>query len=426
MKKLSRILALALTLCMAFAMIPAPAHAEGLFGGSPSGGASETPAQTGEANAVMKQAAYFRSGPNKSAAKLTSISEVPKGASITVLEKTNKEYWKISYKNTTGYVYASYVNLTGTTAGGGSASSDPSDNTLGGSGGSSSSSSTLGVTTKTCNFRVDSSTSSAAVAGCKTISSGKQVTILDNSGSYWKVSYNGYTGYIYGPYVKIGGGSSSSSGATATGSLAYAPYTGGSSDRWGTIQVDGTNISASIYCNAIDKKGNFYYNAYSSSYNYIYALSYVSNPIAVIYGHNMRKSGVGLHQLHHVQNAWLGKAKCEYCGKSCSGAQTRVFNINYNGASRWELEGFFEASSSTISSSATRKSIELMAAMQSYRTGSEKQEWIDYMMRYCTSSYGGATLGSISSSDQVMVLVTCADKSGDSYQRMYMLLKAVG
>ena len=270
------------------------------------------------------------------------------------------------------------------------------------------------------------STSSAAVAGCKTISSGKQVTILDNSGSYWKVSYNGYTGYIYGPYVKIGGGSSSSSGATATGSLAYAPYTGGSSDRWGTIQVDGTNISASIYCNAIDKKGNFYYNAYSSSYNYIYALSYVSNPIAVIYGHNMRKSGVGLHQLHHVQNAWLGKAKCEYCGKSCSGAQTRVFNINYNGASRWELEGFFEASSSTISSSATRKSIELMAAMQSYRTGSEKQEWIDYMMRYCTSSYGGATLGSISSSDQVMVLVTCADKSGDSYQRMYMLLKAVG
>ena len=125
MKKISRILALALTLCMAFAMIPAPAHAEGLFGGSPSGGASEAPAQTGEANAVMKQAAYFRSGPNKSAAKLTSISEVPKGASITVLEKTNKEYWKISYKNTTGYVYASYVNLTGTTAGGGSASYDP-------------------------------------------------------------------------------------------------------------------------------------------------------------------------------------------------------------------------------------------------------------------------------------------------------------
>ena len=103
-----------------------------------------------------------------------------------------------------------------------------------------------------------------------------------------------------------------------------------------------------------------------------------------------------------------------------------MFSINYNGSSRWQLVGFFEASSSTVSSSTTRKNIQLMAAMQSYRTGAALQEWINYMMGYCNSSYKGATLGSMTSNDKVMVIVTCADSSGDSYQRMYMLLKAVG
>ena len=30
------------------------------------------------------------------------------------------------------------------------------------------------------------------------------------------------------------------------------------------------------------------------------------------------------------------------------------------------------------------------------------------------------------SSDKLMLLMTCADSSGDSYQRLYMVLKAVG
>lgn len=277
MKKTTRILALALVLCMAFAMLPAAAHAEGSMvtwgSGTPSSDSSSA-----AANAVMKQDAYFRTGPSKSYGKVAGISEVPKGASIAVIDNSNSEYWKVVYKNTTGYVFASYVKLTGTdstTASGGSNTLSSGTLSSGGSslgsssggsmssgtlssgsmssGGSdsSSSSSLVGVTTKTCNFRVGSSTSSAAVAGCKTIPSGKQVSVLDNSGTYWKVSYNGYTGWIYGPYVKLSSGSSSSgsSSSTAAASLGYASFSGSlgsSSDRWGSIQIDGTNISAYI------------------------------------------------------------------------------------------------------------------------------------------------------------------------------------
>ncbi len=326
------------------------------------------------------------------------------------------------------------LTITGGTGSDSSGGSSTSGGGLSGgnsSGGSSQTSTVWGVTTAKCNFRTGPDTSSAQVSGCKQIPSGKQVTILDNTSSskYWKVGYNGYVGWIYASYVKMQSGGSGSGGTTA-GKLVYASYTGTSADVWGSIQIDGTNINTYIYCNAIDKKGNFYYNAYSSSKNYIYALSYLTNPIAVIYGHNMRKSALkqttnlGFHELHHVQNAWLGKSSCEYCKRDCSGARTSVFNISYNGSTKWELVGFFETTTSTVKSSTTRKNLELFAAMQSYRTGSEKQQWIDTMMSYCTSAYKGATLGSMSSSDKIMVLVTCADSSGDSYQRMYMLLKA--
>ena len=460
MNKTHRMLAAALALAVLLTLLPAATLAETVTG-------------------VTTTKCNFRTGPGQSYAQVAECKSIPKGASVTVLDNTTGgEYWKVAYKTYTGWIYGAYVKLNasgsgstsgstssgasvGTTSGslsggtpsgtsGGPTSGSTSGGTTGSLGGGSSSGSTsgstsggtasnttvYGVTTATCNFRIGSDTPSAKVSGCNTIPKGASVVILDNTsgGKYWKVNYKTYTGWIYGPYVKIssapggttGGTSGGATSGTTGGTLSYASYTGSSADQWGYMQVDGTNISQAIYCNAIDKKGNFYYNAYSSSYNYFYALSYLTNPIAVIYGHNMRKSGTGMHQLHHVQNAWLGKAKCEYCGKDCSGAKTSVFNINYNGSSRWQLVGFFEASSSTVSSSTTRKNIQLMAAMQSYRTGAALQEWINYMMGYCNSSYKGATLGSMTSNDKVMVIVTCADSSGDSYQRMYMLLKAVG
>lgn len=446
-----------------------------LGGSSTSTGTTTTTGSTtttidvsGAATGVATQNVFFRTGPGRSYAQVAGVDQINKGTAFYVMDsKSYGDYWQIVYNNTLGYVYGSYAKITaaatgttttgtsGSTSGslGGSTSSGISTGTTGTTtgtlGGSSTSTGTTtgttsgstsyatGVTTATCNFRTGPSTSYAKVSGCTQIPASKQITVLDSTSSskYWKVTYNGYTGWICNSYAKIISGTTTTGTTTGTtttpttgttsGSLKYARYTGTSQDIWGSIQIDGTNINGYIYCNAIDSKGNFYYNAYSSSYNYFYALSYYGSPIEVIYGHDMRKSGVGFHELHHVQNAWLGVSKCENDGASCSGAKTSVFNINYDGSTRWQLCGFFELSSATMSSSSSRKNINIYASMQSNLTGAAKQKWIDTMMSYCVSTYKGATLASMSSSDKVMLLVTCADKSGNDYQRFYMLLKAI-
>ena len=253
-----------------------------------------------------------------------------------------------------GGLFGSGSSSSGSTGFGGSSSTGGGLFGSSSSTGSNSSNSTVttvtGVTTGNINFRTKPDAKSAKVSGCNKVPKGSTVTILETLSGWYKVQYNGYTGYLTADYVKLASGSSSgvntpsSNGLTPTNTSAsaqakYANYTGTSSDIWGSMAVAGTNIKDNIYCNAINSKGQFYYNAYSSSKNYLYALSYLGDPISVIYGHNMRKSAkkqttnLGLHELHHVQNAWLGKDKCEYCKRSCSGAKTDTFNINYNGAS---------------------------------------------------------------------------------------------
>ena len=322
------------------------------------------------------------------------------------------------------------------------------NNNTGNNNSGSSAAATTGTTTGNVNFRQGPGTGYSKVSGCAKVPKGSTVTILEQTNGWYKVTYKSYTGYLSADYVRVvGGGASAPGSAGSTGGVntpgstgnnvgsvssngtKYAKYTGTSADIWGSMSVAGTNINDNIYCNAVNNKGQFVYNAYSSSKNNLYALSYLTDPIAVIYGHNMRKvakkqtTNLGLHELHHVQNAWLGKAKCEYCGRSCSGAKTSTFNINYNGSSSWTLVGFFELSNSTMSSAAQRKKIQTYASFNSTLTGSAKQQWVDTMMSYCNSKYLGATLGSISGSDKVMVIITCADKSGSKNQSMYMILK---
>lgn len=322
------------------------------------------------------------------------------------------------------------------------------NNNSGNNNSGSSATATTGTTTGNVNFRQGPGTGYSKVSGCAKVPKGSTVTILEQTNGWYKVTYKSYTGYLSADYVRVvGGGASAPGSAGSTGGVntpgstgnnvgsvssngtKYAKYTGTSADIWGSMSVAGTNINDNIYCNAVNNKGQFVYNAYSSSKNNLYALSYLTDPIAVIYGHNMRKvakkqtTNLGLHELHHVQNAWLGKAKCEYCGRSCSGAKTSTFNINYNGSSSWTLVGFFELSNSTMSSAVQRKKIQTYASFNSTLTGSAKQQWVDTMMSYCNSKYLGATLGSISGSDKVMVIITCADKSGSKNQSMYMILK---
>lgn len=416
--------------------------------------------------AVTTGTINFRQGPGTNYGKVTGCAQVPKGATVTLLEYTSSDngWYKVIYGSYTGYLSAKYLKVTLTNNNAGS-SNNNSGNTSGGNwntgwntgnnnnntgnnNSSSSATATTGTTTGNVNFRQGPGTGYSKVSGCAKVPKGSTVTILEQTNGWYKVTYKSYTGYLSADYVRVvGGGASTPGSAGSTGGVntpgstgnnvgsvssngtKYAKYTGTSADIWGSMSVAGTNINDNIYCNAVNNKGQFVYNAYSSSKNNLYALSYLTDPIAVIYGHNMRKvakkqtTNLGLHELHHVQNAWLGKAKCEACGRSCSGAKTSTFNINYNGSSSWTLVGFFELSNSTMSSAAQRKKIQSYASFNSTLTGSAKQQWVDTMMSYCNSKYLGATLGSISGSDKVMVIITCADKSGSKNQSMYMILK---
>ena len=413
--------------------------------------------------AVTTGTINFRQGPGTNYGKVTGCAQVPKGATVTMLEYTSSDngWYKVIYGSYTGYLSAKYlkVTLTNNNAGSSNNSGNTSgsswntgwntgNNNTGSNNSGSSATATTGTTTGNVNFRQGPGTGYSKVSGCAKVPKGSTVTILEQTNGWYKVTYKSYTGYLSADYVRVvGGGASAPGSAGSTGGVntpgstgnnvgsvssngtKYAKYTGTSADIWGSMSVAGTNISDNIYCNAMNSKGQFVYNAYSSSKNNLYALSYLTDPIAVIYGHNMRKvakkqtTNLGLHELHHVQNAWLGKAKCEYCGRSCSGAKTSTFNINYNGSSSWTLVGFFELSNSTMSSAAQRKKIQTYASFNSTLTGSAKQQWVDTMMSYCNSKYLGATLGSISGSDKVMVIITCADKSGSKNQSMYMILK---
>lgn len=417
----------------------------------------------------------LRAEANKSSKRIAKLTP---NTTVTVTGEQNG-YYKVTAGNYIGFVLKTYVRITGTTAtpapGGtnngssgqtyvpgvgwvnsnnnSNANTNPNwstgwgnnnnntgwntgNNNSGSNNSGSSATATTGTTTGNVNFRQGPGTGYSKVSGCAKVPKGSTVTILEQNNGWYKVTYKSYTGYLSADYVAVAGGGASTPGSTGNnvGSVSsngtkYAKYTGTSADIWGSMSVAGTNINDNIYCNAVNNKGQFVYNAYSSSKNNLYALSYLTDPIAVIYGHNMRKvakkqtTNLGLHELHHVQNAWLGKAKCEYCGRSCSGAKTSTFNINYNGSSSWTLVGFFELSNSTMSSAAQRKKIQTYASFNSTLTGSAKQQWVDTMMSYCNSKYLGATLGSISGSDKVMVIITCADKSGSKNQSMYMILK---
>lgn len=413
--------------------------------------------------AVTTGTINFRQGPGTNYSKVTGCAQVPKGATVTLLEYTSSDngWYKVIYGSYTGYLSAKYlkVTLTNNNAGSSNNSGNTSgsswntgwntgNNNTGNNNSGSSATATTGTTTGNVNFRQGPGTGYSKVSGCAKVPKGSTVTILEQTNGWYKVTYKSYTGYLSADYVRVvGGGASAPGSAGSTGGVntpgstgnnvgsvssngtKYAKYTGTSADIWGSMSVAGTNINDNIYCNAVNNKGQFVYNAYSSSKNNLYALSYLTDPIAVIYGHNMRKvakkqtTNLGLHELHHVQNAWLGKDKCEACGRSCSGAKTSTFNINYNGSSSWTLVGFFELSNSTMSSAAQRKKIQTYASFNSTLTGSAKQQWVDTMMSYCNSKYLGATLGSISGSDKVMVIITCADKSGSKNQSMYMILK---
>jgi SrtB family sortase len=152
-----------------------------------------TTTTTTSTTATTKANLNLRASASATATKLTTI---PKGKTVTLIEKSG-DWYKITYSSYTGYVMASYLSI-------GSSGSSSGDTSASGT-----------ATTKTnLIMRASASTSAKKVT---TVAKGKTVTILGKSGSWYKVKYGSYTGYMLGSYLTIGGSSSggSSSGTSA-------------------------------------------------------------------------------------------------------------------------------------------------------------------------------------------------------------------
>lgn len=236
---------------------------------------------------------------------------------------------------------------------------------------------------------------------------GKTFSLLGESGDWYYAQYEGAEGFVRKQDFTLPGQAASAANLSQP-----------SGDKWGSIKVSGTKINHTIYCNAIS--GNDY--KYNKSYYNIFSMTNYSSQVTVLMGHNMRKSAGSskgmFHDLHHVQNAFLGRKTCESCGRSCSGAKTDVFNINYQGYSKWKLLCFYETPASgsynVLVNTATN-------------TGSPSS-WISTQYANArNSNYKGMVLDSSGTgSDRLMVLITCGDTYGStSTSRLYMVLKAI-
>ena len=273
---------------------------------------------------------------------------------------------------------------------------------------------------------------------------GKTFTVLgtDSTGSFLYADYNGTRGFVRaqdftftsGTVVeqKPNNNNNNTTGATGgnvtsnnTGMAASGATPGvgskSQSDVWGSITVPGAGTYP-IYGNYTNKKGNLYYYDYSNikSYNYIHTTTAKGSQVAVVMGHNMRKSKTYFHNLHHIQNAILGKSTCDYCKASCSGYGKSI-SASWEGSSSWEVVAFFEVPKNK----AYKNILAHMAQPWNYTTSQYLSSVASYVNTFSGKSW--ANTSALTDNGKYMMLITCGDKTDSSnIAKLYMLLKAVG
>ncbi|MFS0906920.1 SH3 domain-containing protein [Priestia aryabhattai] len=109
------------------------------------------------------------------------IGSVVKDQTLSVVSKSGSWY-KISYNGRTGYVSSDYVQASGTTP--------PAEST------------TYIVTASKLNVRSGAGTNYAAIGS---VTKGQKLSVVSKSGSWYKINYNGRTGYVSSDYVQASG-----------------------------------------------------------------------------------------------------------------------------------------------------------------------------------------------------------------------------
>ena len=132
---------------------------------------------------TTKTALNMREGKSTSYKILTTL---PKGTTVTVLNKESNGWYKVQYNGKTGYVSGSYLTVTTQTI-----NTDTSTSTT----------KQIGTTTANLNMRSSASTKGKILT---TLPKGTKVDVLNKESNGWyKIQYNGKTGYVSGSYLNV-------------------------------------------------------------------------------------------------------------------------------------------------------------------------------------------------------------------------------
>ena len=216
-----------------------------------SSSATATPAPTqapsgSEQSAKTTEYVNFRSGPGTN---YSSKGVIASGTTVTVTDRSNSEWYAVRLANgSTGYIFAQYLKVTGTSSATPTPTQAPShDGTV------------QAKLTADVNLRRGAGTNYGVI---KVIGTGTTVTVTDASNSQWyKVKLSdGTEGYLFSEYLKVISGNIDSAKPSATPTPTPAPSNGtvqakttsdlnvrkGPGTSYGIIKVIDMNVTVTV------------------------------------------------------------------------------------------------------------------------------------------------------------------------------------
>ena len=160
---------------------------------------------TSNFNAKTTAGVRLRKGPGLNYDTLTVL---PEGTAVNVTSTKNKEWYAVTTgSGQTGYIYSEYVKITGTVSESGGSDTPETPAVSGES----------AKTTTAVHLRSGKGTNYSSLG---VISGGTAITVTDKSDSSWYgVTVNGKSGYMFSEYIKLNSSSSSNTGSSgSTGS----------------------------------------------------------------------------------------------------------------------------------------------------------------------------------------------------------------
>jgi len=209
-------------------------------------------ADTDGAGTVTASTLNMRSKPSASSSVVTCLA---KGTVVLVTGKTDGWY-KVWYQGHDGYMSTSYINFSE------NATSSFGIGTIQGTG---------------VRVRSGSGTSNSILGSCN---SGKAMPVTGVSGSWYRVSYNGKTGYVHSDYMSIsaavssivkpsgGAPSSSGSGSSVTGTISGScvRLRSGPDTSYSILRTFNSGIKVSV----TGTSGNWYQVNHDGTTGYVY------------------------------------------------------------------------------------------------------------------------------------------------------------